>query len=83
MEKDKLIHKNYELLENKDRQIEQLNCMVRNVENEEFEKLKNYNVRLTQQIDDVTAQFNKTYQELDFTRQENSKLRSSLQCIKN
>ena len=81
MEKDKLIHKNYELLESKDRQIEKLNSFAKNIENEECEKLKSYNVRLTQQIDDVTAQYSKTYQELDFIRQENSKLRSSLQFL--
>ena len=60
-----------------------MNGLTKSFENEECEKLKGYNVRLTQQIDDVTAQFNKTFQELELTRQENAKFKSSLQYLQN
>ena len=69
MEKDREIHRYFELLEGKDRQIERLQAIGKEIQNEECQKLKGYNVRLTQQVDQTTAQFNKTFQELQVVSQ--------------
>ena len=76
--KNRILEENYSIIRSKEVEMKNLVDFRNITQNEEYGKMKDYNVKLTQQLEEITSQFNRCHQELREQSDQASKNRSSI-----